>query len=1162
MSVSPAALSPEVFVEKWAKSGGSERANYQFFLLELCDLLGVPRPDVSTAAGGGQYVFEREVREEYAGGTHTTRFIDFYRQGSFVLETKQGVQAQEAEENAKKAEKGKRTKKKGHGVRGTVSYDTAMLKAKEQAEAYARFLPAAEGRPPFVLVVDVGHVIEVYSEFTRTGGTYLPFPNAKRHRIPLADLTNPDVRAHLRTIWENPMSLDPSRLAALATREVTARLADLGKSLEASRDEKGKPLHTPEQVSTFLMRMIFTMFAEDMELIDKGKFLDALKSLRADPSAFVTDIGELWERMATGGRSTFLRANVKHFNGGLFEKITVLPVTSEQLELLISAAECNWSQVEPSIFGTLVERALNPAERHRLGAHYTPRAYVERLVNRVVMEPLRDDWKGVLVEVESDLRAVTETDDAQAHRKARENAVKKVEAFLAALRELSVLDPACGTGNFLYVSMELIKQLEMEAQEFLIGLGGQPQLTEVNPEKFLGLEINERAASVASLVLWIGYLQLYAKHHEKRTPPEPILRAFKNIRHTDAVLAYKNKQTHPTATRWDGQTRITDPATGRDIPDPNARINDVVYLSPTQPMWPMADFIVGNPPFIGAGPMRETLGDGYVKALRGTYKISKKEPGVPDSADFVMYWWFKAAQLLTLPKLRRFGFVTTNSIKQTFNRRVIEQALSNHKISVLYAVPDHPWVDAADGAAVRIAMTVVGRGHHEGVIDRVVTEELAENGEFVVKTQSEMGRINPDLTVGTNLTEAVELKAMQDLSSEGVKLHGEGFIVTPEQAKELGLGRIPGLENHIREFRNGRDMTGKSRNLMVIDLFGLSEVEVQRHFPEVYQHIKLIVKPERDAKAETKDGAGYAKFWWLFGKPRPEMRKALNGLARYIVTVKTAKHLTFQFIDASIIPESKLVAFASDDAYVLGVLSSRIHAAWSLGQGSTLEDRPTYVKTRCFETFPFPAATNDQKNAIRTAAAALDDHRKARLALHPDLTLTGLYNVLEKLRAGTALDDSERAVHDRGLVSTLRDLHDRLNALVAGAYGWPADLPTPEVLARLAVLNAERAAEERQEVIRYLRPEYQNPSGVSQDVLMEADPAVVAASQVPVFPKRLAEQSQAVRRALRDSAVPLSAGQVAKLFKGVRAERVEEVLDMLVALGQARETPEHDRYTA
>jgi hypothetical protein len=608
--------------------------------------------------------------------------------------------------------------------------------------------------------------------------------------------------------------------------------------------------------------------------------------------------------------------------------------------------------------------------------------------------------------------------------------------------------------------------------------------------------------------------------------------------------------------------------TGREVPDPAARVQDTVYVKPGKPLWPPADFIVGNPPFIGAGPMREALGDGYVQALRATYKPKKDVVGVPDSADFVMFWWHKAAvQMASLRRLRRFGFVTTNSIKQTFNRRVIEDHLTAsvkdaHPLSLVYAVPDHPWVDEADGAAVRIAMTVVARGKRDGLLERVVEEQAGENGEYAVKTAAMVGRINADLTVGADVTAAAELKANQGISGRGVQLMGAGFIVPVQteadpatgfkepDATDLGLGRVLGIEGVLREYRNGRDLTSRPRPVRVIDLFGLTEEEARTRFPEIYQHVRLTVKPERDAN----NRATYRDNWWIFGEPRSAFRPALAGLPRFIATVETSKHRFFQFLDASILPDNMLVNIAHDDAYVLGVLSSRVHVTWALAQGGTLEDRPRYNKSRCFETFPFPVPTPAQQQAIREKAEALDALRKARLAAHAHLTMTDLYNVLEKLRGGAELTDRERRTLQDGTVTVLREYHDELDALVQAAYGWEGQLTDQDILARLTDLNAARAQEERAGTIRYLRPDYQDPRGTAVgDLGMNVQAPAAAALTKPSYPERLAEQSAAVRQVLVLAERALSAEQVASAFSGVRAGTVDELLELLVKLGQVRQ---------
>ena len=1160
------------FIDRWKDTGGNEHANYTSFLIELCDVLSVPRPEGSKVdVTQNAYVFERDVTEHHPDGSVSHRRIDLYRRGSFVLEAKQGV-AKEAEQEASLLGKkpAKTSIKKGHGKRGTKGWDQFMLRAREQAQQYVQLLPAEEGRPPFILVTDVGHAIEIYAEFTRTGGAYRPFPSAGKHRIMLEDLKKPEVRELLRTIWLDPMSLDPSAKAAQVTAEIARLLAQASRQMEGRPDKNGEPL-SAERVSAYLMRMIFTMFAEDVELLPPGKFTGLLDELQDNPGTFSGVLTELWEKMAHGGVSAGLRSTIRHFNGGLFEDAEVLPVTEEELRLFREAARYDWSQVEPSIFGTLVERALNKDERHRLGAHYTPRAYVERLVTRTVMEPLRRDWGSVQATVLRRLDDAAEKDE-QGQQKAREAARKEVARFLSGLQDLRILDPACGTGNFLYVSMELLKGLEAEVIHTLEDLDGAAPLMGVSPRQFLGIELNPRAAKVADLVLWIGYLQLYAREHGKANPPpEPILQAYHNIENRDAVLSYtatepRRDEAGQLMQRWDGRTTLTDPVTGREVPDPAALVQDVTYLKPKKASWPRADFIVGNPPFIGAGPMRLALGDGYTETIRKLYK------DVPASADFVMFWWQRAAELLAYTQgskqrntLRRFGFVTTNSVKQTFNRRVVEGYVGPGKnLSLAYAVPDHPWVDAADGAAVRIAMTVVQPGRSPGVLELVMDDGHEVDGAYEVETVTRSGMIHPDLTVGADVAGAVQLKAMEGLTSRGVMLFGSGFIVprtaqpdpvtglTPPNAADLGLGKIKGLERHIREYRNGRDLAARPRDVMVIDFFGLTAEKVQEKYPEAYQHVRLTVKPERDANRDN----AIRQNWWLHGRTRSEFRPALTGLPRYIATVETSKHRFFQFLDEQVLPDNKLIAIASDDAYVLGVLSSRFHVAWALAQGSRLGvgNDPVYVKSRCFETFPFPSATPEQQQAIREKAEALDAHRKRQLERHPKLTMTDMYNALEALRRGEVLEGKLRKAHDDGLVTVLKDLHDELDALVAAAYGWPADLAEADVLSALAELNVQRAAEEEAGLVRWLRPEYQNLTGKvagTQTLGLDVQAQVAAGEKIP-WPGEMPEQFGVVRSYLLSAGQPRTLKEVISAFKGATPQKVSPLLETLVGLSLVR----------
>ncbi|MGD9747195.1 MAG: class I SAM-dependent DNA methyltransferase [Verrucomicrobiales bacterium] len=1185
----------EAFLARWSASGGHERANYQLFLAELCDLLDVPRPDPARPENAANaYVFERSVNRAKPDGTATTNYLDLYKSGCFVLETKQGASALPASPEAPSPRPS--AVSPGRGIRGTAGYDKALERAYNQASGYIQDLPAAEGRPPFLIVCDVGHIFEIYAEFTRSGGRYQRFPDPKNHRLPLTDLRDPAKRALLRSIWTDPLSLDPSKRVAKVTRDIAGRLARLAKSLEADR-------HHPEVVALFLQRCLFTLFAEDIGLLPERGFLELLRKIEDTPQGFPVLVTNLWKEMAIGTDfSAVLLKKVAHFNGGLFENPTALPLTVDQISLLIDAAEADWAEVDPAIFGTLLERALDPRERHKLGAHYTPRSYVERLIQPTVIDPLRDEWDTVKA-------AAVQLVDSGQEKKAR----AEVEDYHHRLCQIRVLDPACGSGNFLYVTLEHLKRLEAEVLDFFEGIGGDRTLEmdsfKVRPEQFHGLELNPSAVSIAQLVLWIGYFQWHFKTTGKAdTNDRPLLPKQNTILHQDAVLAYDAKIPRKDAdgkvvTLWDGVTTKPHPVTGKEVPDESARTVIYDYTNPRRPEWPEADYIVGNPPFVGASRMRDFLGDGYTEALRKAWKGD-----VPESADFVMFWWQRSAELLRAGKTRRFGFITTNSIRQTFNRRVLEAHLNAEKypMHLAFAIPDHPWVDSADGAAVRIAMTVGSPGIGAGSIRNVILESEIEQGEHEVTLSESSGEIAPNLQLGARVGSAETLKANSLLSCPGVKLHGSGFIVNLEKAAELGLGRISGLQNYIRSYRNGRDLTSTPRGVLVIDLFELTASEVADKFPAVYQHILQEVKPERD----NNNRATYKDNWWILGEPRRDFRPALKGLDRYIATVETSKHRFFVFLDASILPDNMLVNIASDEAWILGVLSSMIHVVWALAAGGRLGygNDPRYNKTRCFETFPFPAPDEATRARIRDLGEKLDAHRKRQQAAHPGLTLTGIYNVLEKLRSGEVLTAKERVIHDEGLVSVLQQIHDDLDEAVFHAYGWDdlrswyrdaarGEIFDPDTLSvtllkttdpagfaaavaearerydgilleRLVALNQERAGEEKRGLVRWLRPEFQNPEAGAAPAQIQLDiddteaedatpatakNATAAAGEPRSWPGELPAQVAAVRHLLAESGTDgtdpatLSARFGRKSAK--REDQIRQIIETLRALG-------------
>jgi hypothetical protein len=1140
----------DTFIARWqGLTGGQERANYGLFLSELCDVLGVARPDPSGDVETNDYVLERVVKETARDGSVSSKRIDLYKRDCFVLEAKQSRQTGGTKEIAGHKDQSRADPTPLGQRTATRAWDVLMLNARRQAEDYVRLLPKDHAPPPFVIVCDVGHCLELYANFRRDGKAYDQFPDRNGFRIFLEDLRDPAIRARLATIFDAQAvgSLDPTAQSAKVTREIAGRLAAVSKALEQVQDDKGRPLYPAPDVAAFLSRCLFTMFAEDVGLLPERSFRDLLERCEAQPDRFTHRLTALWEKMDTGGYSDGIDAVVRRFNGKFFKDRAALPLGREEIGELKAAASANWREVEPAIFGTLLESALDPDERKRLGAHYTPRAYVERLVQATIIEPLRADWEQVkqtaeIAHAEALVLSTANPDRDKLFRQARET----ISAFHARLAETRVLDPACGTGNFLYVALELMKRLEGEVLEALESLGGQAggaflERATVDPHTFFGLEVNPRAAAITELVLWIGYLQWHFRN-ATTAPPEPILKDFANIRVMDAVL----------------QADVT---LQRDEAGKPVVVNGVEqyeYRNPRRPDWPMAEFIVGNPPWIGAKYLRERLGDAYTQALWAAN-------GLNESADFVMYWWDRAADLLTRKGtvLRRFGLVTTNSISQVFQRRVMEKHLNAKKpVSLLMAIADHPWTKATkDAAAVRMAMTVVEAGSREGVLWEVTREAALDTDTPIVEVRPARGTINSDLTVGVDVTKATALLANEGICSPGVKLHGAGFIVTPSEAQHLGLGRRPGLEAHIRPYRNGRDLTSHARGVMVIDLFGLSANEVRDRFPEVYQHVSLNVKPERDAN----NRATYRDNWWIFGEPRRELRPALVGLRRYIVTPVTQSHRTILFLDNRFLADDALMVIASDDAFILGCVQSSFFLSWFSVSGSTLEDRPRFIKSRCFDPFPFPEASHAQKTRIRTIAEALDAHRKDVLSRHPHLTLTGLYNVLEKLRvpAGTGpdnpaladilatLSDDERRIFDDGLVLILKEHHDALDAAVAEAYGWPLTLTDDAILARLVALNAARAKEEAAGHVRWLRPDYQAPrfgKGTARAEQIEADLVAVGAdTQKPLFPKDPLEQTFAVTAALAGCGGPVDAATLAATFR--QGQKVKDRIAAILLAG-------------
>ncbi|MEO8811924.1 MAG: DNA methyltransferase, partial [Caulobacteraceae bacterium] len=699
------------FIERWRDlRGGAERANYAMFLVELTQALDLPSPNPADS-DNDTYRFEQPVR---GNGAQPLR-IDLYRRESFILEAKQSRLAQNA------ARKGEAVVQPDlFGGAGTAkprrAWDADMRAAFNQAWDYAGRLPPDHDRPPFIITCDVGRSFEFYADFTGQGRAYRPFPDERSRIVTLEQLAEPAVRDRFRAVWLAPRSLDPALRRAEVTREVAGYLAQVSKSLE----EK----YPPEEVATFLSRTLFAMFAEDVGLLPENSFKRLLGECVEAPAGFEPQMRDLFRHMDEGGFSPGLNAAVRRFNGAFYKDRRAFPLGREEIGALLAAANKDWRDVEPAIFGTLLEEALTVGDRSRLGAHYTPRPYVERLVNATVMEPLRADWDAA--------RAAAE--DLQSRGNAP-GAALELMAFHDQLTRTRVLDPACGTGNFLYVTLELMKALETEVLEARAGLvAGDAEglvtddvLRGVDPRQFLGLELNPRAAAIAELVLWIGYLQASYRRDPGYRPRDPVLADYATIN----PIASRRKRGDPCVDAVMQSDGVVVGGGGEAYPNPRL------------PAWPEAEFIVGNPPFTGGKDIRAEQGDAYVAALWSVH------PKVDEASDLVMYWWDRAADILTRKgtKLRRFGLVTTNSITQVFQRRTLARWIgatnpNKQPLSLVFAVDDHPWTRATKGAAaVRIAMTVARAGSHDGVLATVEREVALDTDQPVVELKLTPGRI-------------------------------------------------------------------------------------------------------------------------------------------------------------------------------------------------------------------------------------------------------------------------------------------------------------------------------------------------------------------------------------------------------------------------------------
>jgi hypothetical protein len=933
------------FSNRWRNSTLTERSAAQSYFNDLCTVLGFETPTAADQSGE-TYTFERGAKKTGGGDG----WADVWYRGHFAWEFK-----------------GKHAN---------------LDKAYQQLRRYAEDLE----NPPLLVVSDFDSII-IRTNFTNTP--------TETHRIDLDGIADPDNLAKLRALWEDPERLRP----AITIDEVTTQAAhELGKITLALRD-RGVEAH---RAAHFTVELLFCFFAEDIGLLPRGLFRRLLELGTRAPDQFTTQLQELLQKMQTGG--VFGVEPIAYFNGGLFAEIVVEPLTREEIRRLATIADLDWGAVEPAIFGTLFERSLDPARRSQLGAHYTGAGDIERVVEPVVMAPLRRRWEDVRTEADR-----VSAEWAEARRRlvgtraqqrggvtqqinAAEVAFRKlIDGYLSELRSVTILDPACGSGNFLYVALRKLMDLEKAVITYAANQGLSAMFPEVSPRQVFGLEINEYAVEITQTVIWIGYLQW--RLGNGFGVGTPILEPLDTIREQDALL---------------------------DLSD---------SVHPKEATWPAAEFIIGNPPFLGDKKMRRELGDQYVSSLRTIFASR-----LPGTSNLCCYFFEKARSEIERSRCTRAGLLATQAITRSTNRRVLEHIRETGDIFLGWS--DEQWV--LDGANLHISII--------GFDDGSESQRIL-NGQPV-------DRINQDLTSNLDLTPATPLQENAGLSFIGVQPTGN-FDIPKELAERwISLPLNPnGRSNRdvLKKFANARDILQCSRERWIID-FGTQMAEPEACLYEApFEYLVEHVKPNREENRRERTRAQ----WWIHAEARPGMRFALSGLPRYIATGIVAKHRIFVWLEADWLAGNKCAVIARSDDYCFGLLHSRVHLVWAHRMAAKHGgERPAYQPILCFESFPFPWSPGAEPvddplvQEIAAAAKELDERRRAWLdppgASEADLkkrTLTNLYN--------------ERP-------TWLQYLHDRLDRAVWAAYGWgdenPGTVSEETILERLLALNLARAS--------------------------------------------------------------------------------------------------------
>ena len=943
----------DAFVEKWRRVSAGETQAAQSHFNDLCDVIGVPKP-LDADPEGVEYAFEKGVKRPDG----STGQADVRKAGCFGWEYK-----------------GKR---------------------KNLSAAYEQLLGYREGlgNPPLLVVCDMNR-FEIHTNFTNTEPRVIEFTLKHLEENP----------AHyirlLREVFLDPEALHPNNDPRYITETAAAKFGEVA---EALRERDG---HDPALVARFLNRIIFCFFAESVGLyrnlrgVVEKPVTDVFDNMAADAMLSKRIVGQLFEAMAERDVRNFGAYYIRWFNGGLFDETAVpetLQLTGDLAQIINETAELNWSRVDPAIFGTLFERGLDPKRRSQLGAHYTDPDNIMRVVEPVALRPLRREFDALRAELAPEHRLEDAPPPGYGENSALafeapdpDSPAGRIQAFHERLAAVRVLDPACGSGNFLYVAMRELKNLEQELIEWAQGLGVNGLQRRIGPHNMLGIDIDPFAADLTRMSLWIGHIQWNIERNIDTTR-DPVLGRADQIECRDAILA--------------------EDEAGNPVPAE----------------WPEAEFVVGNPPFLGSKKMRMELGDDYVDRLRLGWSDS-----ISGLADLCVYWHEQARRHISDNPSRRAGLLATQAIRAEFSRPVLERVVESGAIS--FAWSDEPWTN--EGANVRIS--IVGQ-------DAGRDADITLNGQKV-------SHINPDLTTGLYLAGACELPENKARAFQGIITKGP-FEISPDEADRM-LGspvNVNGRPNSdvIFPFFTATDVAQRPRDRYVIYFGSKVSQKSAARYEEPFEHVKREVA---QAHTTNKHGAVPTQ-WWLHHRDRPAMRAAIAPLARYIATPELSKHRFFVWLPTDAISDHTLVVIATDDDSAFGLAHSRAHEVWAIELGARLGLGPRYRVGGVFNTFPFPWPLNtaddalaeaqiDHRDAIAAAAVSLNEQREAWLNppnADPDelrqRTMTNLYN--------------DPPVW-------LQIAHQEIDEAVFAAYGWPADLSDDEVLARLLALNLERA---------------------------------------------------------------------------------------------------------